>query len=102
VLVYDNEDARGVSSFERYLTQVEERGLEPNAFPLFSAHQMASARIAGTPAQGALKPTGESWEIEGLYVADGSAMPTSSGVNPMVTILGLAHYIAQHVKGSLN
>lgn len=99
VEVYDNENP--TESFERYLARVADRGLAPNAFPLFSAHQMSSCRIAGTPTQGALDPTGQTWEVKGLYVADGSALPTASGVNPMLTIMAVAHHIAQHVKASL-
>jgi choline dehydrogenase-like flavoprotein len=90
------------SDFVRYLRQVEDAGLEPNAFPLFSAHQMSSCRIASSPQQGALKTTGETYEIKNLFVADASALPTATGVNPMVSIMGLAHYIAQNVKAVLN
>lgn len=89
------------SRFVRWLRQVEDAGLEPNAFPLFSAHQMSTARMAGSPQQGVCKPTGETWEINNLFVADGSSMPTATGVNPMMSIMGTAHYIAQHIKAAL-
>lgn len=69
---------------------------------LGSAHLMSSCRIAGRPDLGAIKPTGETYEIRNLFVADGSALPTASGVNPMLTILGLAYYIAQQIKNHLN
>ena len=96
LLKYENKG--NDSEFLRFLRQVEDEGLEPNAFPLFSAHQMSSARMAGSPKQGACKPNGESWEIKNLFVADGSSMPTATGVNPMMSIMATAHYIAQHVK----
>jgi len=102
VLVFDNENETSDSAFEAYLNQVETKGLVPNAYPLFSAHQMASSRIAGSPDKGALKPTGETWEIKNLFVADGSALPTASGVNPMLTIMATSHHIAQHIKAQLN
>lgn len=89
------------ANFVRWLRQVEDVGLEPNAFPLFSAHQMSTARMAGSPQQGACKPTGETWEIKNLFVADGSSMPTATGVNPMMSIMGMAHYISQHIKEKL-
>ncbi|MEO1287530.1 MAG: GMC oxidoreductase [Chloroflexota bacterium] len=41
--------------------------------------------MAGTAQQGVCKPTGETWEINNLYVADGSSMPTATGVNPMMS-----------------
>ena len=91
----------GDSAFVRFLRRVEDCGIEPNALPLFSAHQMSSARMAGRPQQGVLKPTGETWEVRGLFVADGSALPTATGVNPMLSIMGAAHVIAQHIKTAL-
>lgn len=88
--------------FVRWLRQVEDAGLKPNAFPLFSAHQMSSARMAGSPQQGACKPTGETWDIDNLFVADGSSLPTATGVNPMMSIMATAHYISQHIKDKLS
>jgi len=89
------------SDFVRFLRRVEDAGLEANAFPLFSAHQMSSCRMAANRKQGALKPTGELWDVRHLFIADGSAMPTATGVNPMLSIMATAHYIAQHIKQAL-
>jgi choline dehydrogenase-like flavoprotein len=87
--------------FEAYLRGVEARGFQPNAYMLFSAHQMSSCRIGGNSALGAVDPGGESYEVRNLFVADGSVLPTASGVNPMLTIMGTAHYLAQHIKTRL-
>jgi choline dehydrogenase-like flavoprotein len=89
------------TGLDYYLSQVEQRGLRPNDFALFSAHQMSSCRIGGDPGRGAIDPTGQSYEVENLYVADGSALPNAPGVNPMVSIMGVSHYIAQHIKAAL-
>jgi len=89
------------NDFEAYLQQVESRGFQPNAFMLFSAHQMSSCRIGGNSAIGAIDPCGETYEVRNLFVADGSALPTASGVNPMITIMGTAHFLAQHIKARL-
>ena len=32
--------------------------------------------------------------VPGLYVADASTFPSASGVNPMLTIMGIAHRAA--------
>lgn len=85
--------------FSGFLAQVQKAGIEDNALPLFSAHQMSSCRIGGNSALGAISPEGESYEVKNLFVADGSVLPTASGVNPMLTIMGVAHYIAQGIKG---
>jgi len=87
--------------FEGFLAQVEAQGFKPNAYALFSAHQMSSCRIGGSTALGAVDPTGEMYEVKNLFVADGSVLPTASGVNPMVTIMGTAHYLAQQMKSKL-
>jgi choline dehydrogenase-like flavoprotein len=92
---------RAGDDFEGYVGTVVALGLRPNAFILGSAHQMSSCRMGGSAAQGAIDPTGESYEVRGLYVADGSALPTATGVNPMLTIMGVAHIIAGHIAAKL-
>lgn len=88
-------------SFDTFLQAVEARGLHPNAYALFSAHQMSSCRIGGNSAVGAIDPMGESYEVRNLFVADGSALPTASGVNPMISIMATAHFLAQGMKARM-
>jgi len=88
----------GEKGLDYFLAEVELRGLKPNGFALFSAHQMASCRIAGDAARGAVDPTGQTYEIKNLFVADGSVLPNAPGVNPMLSIMGVSHYIAQQIK----
>ena len=71
---------------------------QPNRYGLYSAHQMSTCRLGGQRATHPLRPSGETVEVQGLYVADGSAFPACSGVNPMLTIMALAHYTAQGLK----
>jgi choline dehydrogenase-like flavoprotein len=88
--------------FDEILHTVGQQRLSPNNFALFSAHQMSSCRLGGSAAQGVLKPTGETYEVRGLYVADGSVLPTATGVNPMLTIMAVAHVIAGHIKADMD
>jgi choline dehydrogenase-like flavoprotein len=37
--------------------------------------------------------------VEGLYVADAGAVPSSLGVNPQITIMALATRLAYHLAG---
>jgi choline dehydrogenase-like flavoprotein len=84
-------------SFNEFLRDVERAGLQRPTYPLFSAHQMSSARIAMSPKLGAVNPHGESWELKRLFVVDGSALPTSSGVNPLLTIMAVSHFLSQRI-----
>ncbi|HEV3455125.1 MAG TPA: GMC family oxidoreductase N-terminal domain-containing protein [Thermoanaerobaculia bacterium] len=71
---------------------------ERNWSTLFSAHQMGTCRMGAGPRTAVCDAGGEVFGVRGLYVADASAFPASSGVNPMVTIMALAHHTAQQIK----
>jgi long-chain-alcohol oxidase len=61
---------------------------------LFSYHQMGSCRIGVDPATSAVGPDHQTHEVKGLYVADASLFPMASGVNPMLSVMALAHRAA--------
>jgi choline dehydrogenase-like flavoprotein len=88
----------GALSLDDYLARVRARGFAPNMHILFSAHQMGTCRMGGMRAKSVLDPNGESWDVRHLYVADASTFPTASGLNPMITIMALAHKTAQYLK----
>jgi long-chain-alcohol oxidase len=69
---------------------------------IVSFHIMGSARMGGSPDSSVCDPTGQVWDIPGLNVCDGSAFPTASGVNPMVTIEALAHMNARGIAAKLS
>ncbi|MFC9614972.1 GMC family oxidoreductase N-terminal domain-containing protein [Streptomyces sp. NPDC056721] len=61
-----------------------------NAAGSVSAHPLASCRMGDDPATSALDERGELRGHPGLFVTDGSAVPTSLCVNPSLTIAALA------------
>jgi choline dehydrogenase-like flavoprotein len=42
-------------------------------------------------------PSGELHDTKGVWIGDGSAFPTSSGTNPMVSIMSLARRTAEAI-----
>nr|MBA3826442.1 GMC family oxidoreductase [Ktedonobacterales bacterium] len=87
--------------FTNFARDITDRGLEPNRTMLFSAHQMGSARMAADPRRGVVGADNQVFGVKGLFVADGSAFPTASGVNPMLTILALAHRAAGAIQANM-
>jgi choline dehydrogenase-like flavoprotein len=81
-----------------YFDSVARSRSERNWSTLFSAHQMGSCRMGADPRTAVCDAGGEVFGVRGLFIADASAFPASSGVNPMVTIMALAHHTAQHIK----
>ena len=61
----------------------------------YGSHPQSTCRMSESPRLGVCKPTGETHEVQNLYVADGSLFPTAIGVNPQITILALATGIAR-------
>lgn len=84
-------------AFEKYIGDMKKEGLAVHKMQVFSAHQMSSCRMASSPEEGPVSPTGELYECKNLFVADGSVLPTSLGINPMITIEAFAHMIAKKV-----
>ncbi|KAI4327907.1 hypothetical protein L6164_020316 [Bauhinia variegata] len=83
--------------FEKFVQEESSRPLTDLSTSLCSAHQMGSCRMGTNPKESAVNEKGETWEVEGLYVADASVFPTALGVNPMVTVMAIAYCTAQSV-----
>jgi len=72
-----------------FAAAVARRGVAPNTVGMFSAHQMGTAGMGGAEAS-VSDPDGAVRGVRGLHVADASAFPNASGVNPMLTVMALA------------
>ncbi len=87
--------------FREYDRQVERHGMGPNRVMMFTAHQMGTCRMGADPNNAVVDGNHEVYGVKGLYVCDGSVFPGASGVNPMLSIMGLAHRASQHIKTTL-
>ncbi len=65
-----------------------------------SFHPLGSARMSAREADGVVRPSGEAWAARNLFVADGSVIPTSIGVNSQLPIMAVARRIAHGIADS--
>ena len=80
---------------DAFLARVETLPLSPYEHAIFSAHQMGSCRMGKDRGTSVAGPWGELHDTSGVWIGDASAFPSASGVNPMVTIMALAHRTAE-------
>jgi cholesterol oxidase len=62
-----------------------------------SVHPLGGCPMADDPAQGVVDQFGSVHGHPGLYVSDGSIVPTALGVNPSETIAALAERNVEHM-----
>jgi choline dehydrogenase-like flavoprotein len=62
-----------------------------------SFHPLGSARMSATRHDGVVKTSGETWAVDNLFVADGSVLPTSIGVNSQLAVMAVARQIAHGI-----
>jgi choline dehydrogenase-like flavoprotein len=60
-------------------------------------HPLGSAKMSVARERGVVKPTGETWDVENLFVCDGSVLPTSIGVNSQVPIMSVAMMLGRGI-----
>jgi choline dehydrogenase-like flavoprotein len=66
---------------------------------LMAFHPLGTARADARPTHGVIDGDLAVHGVEGVYVADGSAAPSSLGVNPQLTIMALATRLAFGLLG---
>lgn len=88
-------------SLGSFVQVMDSAGWDAGRLALFSFHIMGSVRMGGSPKTSATTPEGETWEVRNLYVMDGSAFPSASGVNPMISIEAIAHRNASVLAAQL-
>ena len=79
------------------LDRLRGRPMGANQVTLFSAHVNGTARLGADRRTSGVDPHGEVWGAPGVFVADGSLLPTAPGVNPQETIMALVTLIAERL-----
>ncbi|KAI1375020.1 long-chain fatty alcohol dehydrogenase [Hypoxylon crocopeplum] len=101
----DKDDAvdQGINDadFVAWLKTLERTSLNFPDATFSSAHQMGTCRMSAHPARGVVNSEGRAWEARNLYVADASVFPSASGVNPMITNMAIADWIARGISRDL-
>jgi cholesterol oxidase len=67
---------------------------------LLTVHPLGGCRLAESAGEGVVSPDGEVYGYPGLYVADGSVIPSSIGFHPAMTISAVSERIAEAVTAS--
>jgi choline dehydrogenase-like flavoprotein len=82
---------------DAFYARIRGEPVASNRSLLFSAHQMGTCRIGRDAGTAVCDERGEVFGVRGLFVADASAFPASSGVNPMITVMALAKCVAEGI-----
>ena len=85
----------GVAGWERLRDVREVDALDGARIParhfdLTAYHPLGTARLGNDPLRSVVDATHETHDVHNLFVCDGSAVPSSLGVNPQLTIMALA------------
>jgi choline dehydrogenase-like flavoprotein len=75
------------------------RELRASDLTLMAFHPLGTARAHALPDRGVVDGNLKLHGAEGVYAADASAVPSSLGVNPQITIMALATRLAFHLLG---
>ena len=84
-------------NIENFINKIRAIRNQPFRMLLGSAHQMGTARINPNPDQGVVDLNGKVHGLENVYIVDSSTFPRCSGVNPMITIQSMSHFLTNKI-----
>jgi choline dehydrogenase-like flavoprotein len=83
------------------LHKLDPAKVRPRDLKLSAYHPMGTARMGEDPRRAVVDSYGRSFACEGLYVCDASLLPSSTAVNPQLTIMATAHRIGRRLAADL-
>jgi choline dehydrogenase-like flavoprotein len=87
-------------SSEKDLSKIDEAPLGPNRIAVFTAHQMGGCAMGNDARTSVVDARLRHHHLQNLWVVDGSVFPTSLGVNPQESIMGVASWAAAQLAAS--
>lgn len=84
-------------NIEDFINKIRAIKNAPFRILLGSAHQMGTARINPNPEQGVVDLDGKVHGLENVYIVDASTFPRCSGVNPMISIQSMSHFLMSKI-----
>jgi len=86
---------------EADLARFRRTRIRASEFELSAYHPLGTCRMGKDPSRSVVGTDHQLHDCDGLYVIDGSAVPSSLGVNPQVTIMALATRAAELLAARL-
>ena len=60
-------------------------------------HEVGGALMGADPTKSVVNQWNQSWDIDNLFLCDGSPFPSNADKNPTLTIMALAWRAADHI-----
>jgi choline dehydrogenase-like flavoprotein len=89
-------------SSHRDVERLRAMDMRAGDFEVTAFHPLGTCRIGTDPRTSVLGPDYQAHEVSGLYVADGSAVPSALGVNPQMTIMAMALQAGEIIDSRLS
>lgn len=77
--------------------QFEQLSLRASDMEMLAFHPLGTCRMGRSAAEGVCDQNHQVFGMQGLFVCDGSILPSSLGVNPQMTIMALATRLADRL-----
>ncbi len=100
--VYPSVHGHRVVGGARDLAKLEGASLAAGDFTLMGFHPLGTCRMATSAARGVVDTDHEVFGHAGLFVVDGSVVPSSVAVNPQVTIMAMSTRAADRIGRKLS
>ena len=86
---------------ERDLAKIDRIDFRPGGVPFVGTTNCSTCRMGADPRRAVVGEDGQAHDIRGLYVVDGSVLPTSPAVDPSLTIMANSMRVARQVAAAL-